>query len=75
MDPLVGAAIAVLVAWISIIVALAVPWRPPIAGLRRAGAAALVVIALMIWGVPIPAWVPLLVLVAGVALAGRSHVG
>ncbi len=69
MDPLIGAAIAVLVAWVSILVAVALPWRPPIQGLRRAGALALVTIALMIWGVPVPSWVPLVVLVVGVLVA------
>ncbi len=75
MDPLIGAAIAVVVAWLSILLAVALPWRPPIKGLRRAGALALVVVALMIWGVPIPGWLPLVVLVGGVTVAsvGGRH--
>ncbi len=66
MDPLVGAAIAVGVAWLSILVLILLPWRPPVKGLRRSGALALGIVALMLWGVPIPAWAPLLVLVVGV---------
>lgn len=75
MDPLIGAAIAVVIAWASIVIAVAVPWRPPIKGMRRAGAAALIVVALMIWGVPMPGWLPLVVLVGGVTVAsvGGKH--
>jgi hypothetical protein len=71
MDPIVGAAIAVGAAWLSIVIALALPWRPPVAGLRRAGGAALGVVALMVWGVPVPAWVPLVVLALGIAISLR----
>lgn len=82
MDPLIGAAIAVGVAWLSIFVIILLPWRPPVKGLRRGGAMALAAVALMLWGVPLPPWAPLAVLVIGVGIsslrarrAGRQKLG
>lgn len=73
MDPLIGAAIAVAAAWLSILLAVQIPWRPPIQGLRRSGAAALTLVAAMVWGLPIPAWSPLAVLVIGVGWSSLAH--
>lgn len=72
MDPVIGAVIAVAVAWLSILVLIVLPWRPPVRGLRRGGALALGTVALMLWGLPLPAWTPLAVLVVGVA-ASTAH--
>ncbi len=69
MDPLMGAAIAVAVAWISILVLVHLPWRPPVQGLRRAGGAALALVGLMVWGAPVPPWLPVAVLVVGIGWA------
>lgn len=64
-----GAAIAVAVAWISIFVLVHLSWRPPVRGLRRAGGLALALVALMVWGLPVPPWLPVAVLVVGIAWA------
>lgn len=69
MDPLIGAAIAAWVAWLSILVVIHLPWRLPVRGLRRAGAAALAVMAASVLGAPVPVWASLIVLGGGVILA------
>lgn len=68
MDSVTGAAIAAGVAWLSILVAAVLP-IPAFAfeRLRWVGGAAIGLVALALVGVPVPAYVP-----AGVLLAGSA---
>lgn len=70
MDPLMGAAIAGAAAAVSIVAAAFLPMRL-LDGrvLRLAGAASIAAMGLVAFGVPIPALVPLCVLVAGFVVA------
>ena len=68
MDPLTGAVVAAVVAWLSIVAAAVIPVRPAfLRRLRGAGAASLGLVGLAAFGLPVPGYVPLFVLGAGVA--------
>jgi hypothetical protein len=69
LHPLAGLAVALLVAWASILIAIRLPIDRFVDGrhLRIGGAAALAILALRILGAPIPAALPLLPIVIGAA--------
>ncbi len=66
MDPLTAAALAGLVAWISILVVIHLPGMPiSVPGIRRVGAATIALLGLQVLGAPVPSWLPLVTLVGG----------
>lgn len=70
MDPLTGAVVAAAVAWVSILLVAVLPVRRDVVRrMRGAGALSLAFVGLGAFGLPVPAWVPLFVLAAGIAWA------
>ena len=70
MDNFVGALLAAGAAWVSIVLASAVPVsRDRLPALRLAGGISLGVVALVVVGLPIPAWVGLAVIGLGISYA------
>lgn len=68
MDPLIGAALAAAVAWISIVLVAVLPGRPlPRKPLRIVGGGSVGLLGLGILGAPISAFVPLAFLAGGIA--------
>jgi hypothetical protein len=68
VDSLLGALVAAGVAWLSIAVAALLPVPLPVRRLRWAGAASIALVGLTAMGLPVPAWVPVAALAAGLAL-------
>lgn len=71
MDAVTGALVAASIAWISIVLVVRLPApkrRIAPTGIRRLGAAAIGLMALAAFGVPIPMWVPLAVFAGGLAV-------
>ena len=69
MDALITATLAGLIGWLSILLVIHAPgsrWDLP--GLRRVGAVAIALLGLQVLGLPIPAWLPLTVLLGGGAI-------
>lgn len=69
MEPLVGALVASAVAWLSIVAAAIFPVPLDLGWLRRLGAASLAVLGLAVLGLPVPGWLPVVLLVAGLVAA------
>jgi len=76
MDSLTGAAVAAVVAWLSIVAAAMLPVRDGfLRRMRGAGALSLAFVGLAALGAVVPGWVPLFVLAAGVAWAALTPSG
>ncbi len=69
MDPLAGAAIAALVAWTSILIAVAIPNRHPLPRrpLQAVAGLSLGLMALLVLGAPVAGSWPLVFLAGGIA--------
>jgi hypothetical protein len=68
VDPLLGGLVAAGVAWLSIAVAALLPVPVPVRRLRWAGALSIALVGLLAMGLPIPAWLPVGALAAGLLL-------
>ncbi|MEK6984781.1 MAG: hypothetical protein AABX89_00135 [Candidatus Thermoplasmatota archaeon] len=69
MDPLVGALVASAVAWLSIVAAAVFPVRMDLGLLRLLGAISIALLGLAAFGLPVPGWLSLAVLAAGIVAA------
>jgi hypothetical protein len=69
MDPLIGAVLAAAVAWLSIVTAALFPVPLDLGWLRRLGAVSLALLGLAAFGLPVPGFLPVAVLVVGLGLA------
>lgn len=69
MDPVAGAIVAAAVAWLSIIAAAVFPVRMDLGLLRLLGAISIALLGLAALALPVPGWLPLAVLAAGIVAA------